>query len=206
MAKGLRADNPVADLVDGALAGSEADTNAAETIVNEAEASSTDGGVDVELQENTERTTEAAEEIVIEDAPREDRPRSTKRTKAEIQAELEQTQRELAAIRHDLQALQARSNVNAIDDLAATFVFAIEVSSSLVAAQRGPHWKFETEEAKPVGEAWAVVAAPYAERLQKFLPLALALGVTWRSLKPRLDRDAEIVAQQQGNERDAEQS
>lgn len=113
-------------------------------------------------------------------------PPKTRKRKADLERELDDLRRE-----HD--ALKARHNDDAINGLSATIAVGIQVTGDFVAASRGSHWKFSSDETKPMGDAWAVVVAPYAEKLQKYLPLVIALGLTWKSLKPRLDIDREIA-------------
>jgi len=61
-----------------------------------------------------------------------------------------------------------------------------------MAAWRGPHWRFTDSEAQPIGDAWAPILAPYAEKLNVALPWSIALLVTWRALRPRLQKDPEL--------------
>ena len=118
-----------------------------------------------------------------------------RKTKAELAADLAAKEKELEDTRSRLSVVEARGNDKAVNDLGATIALAIQVAAQFVAAQRGPHWLFQDEEAGNLGSAWAVVAAPYAEQLKGAIPWALAIGVTWQSLRPRLEADKIMLAQ-----------
>lgn len=165
------------------------------------------------IEDDSERNADAAVEIITEarepqdepispdvieiEQPRESQPRAKqpRMTKAEAIAELERSKSALADLQSRMQTLEARTNTQAIDDLGATFALALSIGSRFVAAQRGPHWVFKDDESKNVGDAWAVVAAPYASRLKTFVPWALAIGVTWKALEPRLEQDKVLAAE-----------
>lgn len=114
-------------------------------------------------------------------------------TRAEALRQLDETRREVEQLKGELHTMHARQNVDAINGLAGVLGMAIQTASRFVAAQRGPHWVYEKEEARENGDAWAVVLAPYSEQLQKHVPLGLALMVTWQGVQKRLDRDAELT-------------
>lgn len=105
---------------------------------------------------------------------------------AELEAQLQQANAEK-------QAIAARGDSEAIKQLGATISMAVSIGSQFVAAARGSHWEIPEKDAKPVGEAWAIVAAPYASQIEQKLPWAMAILMTWQVIAPRLAVDKQIA-------------
>lgn len=118
-----------------------------------------------------------------------------RKSKHELISDLTQRDAQIQQMSARLQVLESKDNGQAVQDLGAVIALAIKVSGQFVAANRGPHWLFSDDEAKANGDAWAVVAAPYADKLKEVVPWAIAIGVTWTSLKPRLEQDKILMAQ-----------
>jgi hypothetical protein len=152
------------------------------------------GGVDVK---GSARSTSkpAPKETVIEIKGSGARPGSRKA----LQEENETLRKENDDIKARLTALEARSNESAVDDLGAVIAMGISVSSQFIAEKRGKHWLFDNEtESTPIGNAWALALAPYAEKIKEYAPWAVALGVTWMVVKPKLDEDKRLFLEKQG--------
>lgn len=128
------------------------------------------------------------ETTVGEETPLETRAESftVKTRKADLLKELDK-------VKSELSALKARSDTQAISELGAVVSMGVVVMGDFVAASRGSHWTIPKSEADPLGNAWAVVVAPYADRLAKYLPTAIALALSWRTLQPRLAEDRRIA-------------
>lgn len=151
--------------------------------------SSSNGGGDsetvidlIDAARNGDATTSSAPTIEQADLPHVTAVPKKRMRKDELEQELDR-------MRSELGTLKARSNTDAVDSLSATIAMGVGVLGSMMASSRGSHWVFADSETKPIGDAWAVVVAPYADKLGKYLPLAIALGVSWKALKPRLDTD-----------------
>lgn len=116
-------------------------------------------------------------------------------TKAQALEEVARLQLKLKDYESRLKVLEARTDGDAINNLGATFALAIQVAGQFTAAKRGKHWLFPPDEAKTLGEAYAIVAAPYAEQLKQAVPWAMAIGLTWQSLSTRLEQDKLLMPQ-----------
>lgn len=112
-----------------------------------------------------------------------------RRSKSEVQAELDAKEAALSAANAELETLRARTNTDAIANLGGVIAFAITLSGDWVAARRGIHWRFEQDEAKRNGDAWAFALAPYAERIAAYAPWLIAAQVSYMSLRPRMEQD-----------------
>lgn len=122
-----------------------------------------------------------------------DRPK----TKAAALDALARVQSERDVLRAQLDAATAAGNEDAVNRLAGALSASFQMAAAFRALRKGPHWQLPDDEAARLGAAWAPCLAPYMSTLGRALPWMLALGATYGTLKPRLDRDAEIVASRQ---------
>lgn len=196
MPKNSRASrNPIVELQDEAIGSETPDVEAAIDVVTEAR-----GEVEPETGDESQDESQQPLEVEVGEPSRESSgaaptQKPKRMTKAEALAEVERLNVELQATRQKAQSAEARLNVEAVNNLGAVMAMALKVGSQIVAAQRGSHWVLRDDEATPMGEAWAVVAAPYADKLGKALPWALAIGVTWKAIAPRLEQDKLMVVE-----------
>lgn len=115
-------------------------------------------------------------------------------SRAALAAQLTEKEQEIAGMKERLEALEARSNTQAVEQLGAIIATGVSVSSQFLAEKRGPHWLFDHEtEATPIGQAWAPVLAPYADKIVEYAPWILACVTTWGIVKPKLDIDRAIL-------------
>lgn len=119
-----------------------------------------------------------------------DRPK----TKAAALDALARVQSEREVLRAQLDAATAAGNEDAVNRLAGALSASFQMAAAFQASRKGPHWQLPDDEAARLGAVWAPCLAPYMSTLGRALPWMLALGATYGTLKPRLDRDAEIVA------------
>lgn len=113
-------------------------------------------------------------------------------TKADLQAMLDNAEARASALQGQLVGLQRTVNDSAVTELSGHLAAAITLAGEVMGVWRGPHWRFTDLEAQPVGDAWAPILAPYASKFNVALPWGVALMVTWRVLRPRLQKDAEL--------------
>jgi hypothetical protein len=118
--------------------------------------------------------------------------RKAPKNKTELLAALAERDAAIASMQAQLNALQDRSAAQAVDGLSAALSDAMILAGDIMASMRGPHWRFTDAEAQPVGDAWAPILAPYADKLTTVMPWGIAITVTWRALRPRLQRDSEL--------------
>lgn len=106
--------------------------------------------------------------------------------KAEIAAQLETAQSELAALR-------ARSAPDRLAELGRSLEMLAIVGYGIVAETRGPHWALTPDEAHRIGESSAVALAPYAETLNQNLPWLAAVTTLAAVTFKRVQIDREHV-------------
>ncbi len=124
-------------------------------------------------------------------------------SRAEMLARMEALEKTIAELRAENAMYKAREDGEAVKELGGLIAMGLTVSSQFLAERRGAHWLFDNEtESKPVGEAWAFALAPYAEQIKKYAPWAMALGVTWMVVKPKLDEDRRLLLEKAEREKE----
>lgn len=114
--------------------------------------------------------------------------------KADLVAEVERLQTEVAN-------LNARSNVDAVEQLAVSIKFACEMGFGMLAERRGPHWAMDEKEADDIGKAGAHAAAPYAETMKDQLPWMVFIGVFGNSVWTRIKIDRANIRKFEADEK-----
>lgn len=155
---------------------------------------STEAALDAVTAARGEPETSAPAPQVLT-APVQGEPAKRARTKAELQQLVEELQRQNVALQGRVASLDSRTNNQAVKELGGVIAFAVQLGGRFMAAKKGEHWLFDKGEATDLGEAWAVVAAPYAEVLKEYLPWGIALKLTWDSLQPRMEKDKTLAPQ-----------
>lgn len=112
--------------------------------------------------------------------PLEEKKKRHRRTKAELEAARKKDAGE--ATPEDTLAQQ-------IKEASAALSTTFQVVGAIVAGKRGEHWQIEKKEADRLGDAWAVVLAPYLPKVGQALPVVGALVVTWGVVQPRIEED-----------------
>jgi hypothetical protein len=112
-----------------------------------------------------------------------------KRTKAELQAEVDRLASEVE--RHQKQAAaNAPDIVEAIKTpLRVTFEAAFEAASAF----RGEHWKLKEGQAEALAAVWAPVVGPLVASHPELVVWSGAIAVTYGVVVPRVKRDRELV-------------
>lgn len=123
-------------------------------------------------------------------------------SRAEMLARMAELEKTIAELRAENAAMKARENGEAVQELGGLIAMALTVSSQFIAERRGPHWLFDNDtESKPIGDAWAFALAPYADQIKQYAPWAMALGVTWMVVKPKLDEDKRLMLERAEREK-----
>jgi hypothetical protein len=63
----------------------------------------------------------------------------------------------------------------------------------MVARRQGVHWLVQDDEAKEIGEAFAVALQPYLSYIAPALPFVVAAGALYGAILPRLEIETEIA-------------
>lgn len=119
--------------------------------------------------------------------PKPPRKGGHKPTKAELEADLAEAHRRLEAITGEKPPAAVEAELGLRGALAGTFGAAFNFAAS----SRGSYWRLEPDEQDQLAAAWAPVFAPYMASSAEYLPWAVAAGVTYSVVEPRLRRDGE---------------
>jgi hypothetical protein len=115
-------------------------------------------------------------------------------SRAELLDRIERLEREKEELRLKAEAVGTVNNEENIKELGGLIAMTLTIGSQFLAEKRGVHWLFDDKtESQPIGQAWAVALAPYSEQIAKYAPWAMALGVTWMVVKPKLDEDRRLL-------------
>ncbi len=190
MPKRAAVDDPIAELINAALPSAD-NGQSAESAIDAITAARDELSA---LSSGPAESEQPVESGQVYTAPVQGEPKRN-RTKAELQADAERMQREIESLRARNARLEAITSGDAINDLGAIIAFGIQIGGKVMAAQRGKHWLFPADEREPLAEAWAKAIAPYAETIKDYLPLGLAVALTWRSVSVRLEQDGIMLPQ-----------
>jgi hypothetical protein len=162
------------------------------------------GVIDLETGERAPRdpeaATEALESITFTEQPPTnaatplqevaDVPKPKRRTKAELEAEVQRLSVEIEKQRQ-VAAANAPSLAQAmVNPLAMTF----RSAGNIMAAWRGDHWRLDDREVLTLGEAWAPCIAPLLANHPETVLWAAAIGATYSVAYPRLQMEKTLAA------------
>lgn len=149
-----------------------------------------DAGAAVQAARAARRTARLAAPAADPPAGAREDPPATRKgghkaTKAELVDEVARLRSQLSAVagEEDPEQLQRVGLLRGA--LAMTF----SALGQVIAARRGPHWKFSPDETEQLGNAWAPVVAPYVGAVGTYLPWLSAAAVTYAVVEKRVAID-----------------
>jgi hypothetical protein len=163
------------------------------------------GVIDLETGERAPRdpeaATEALEAITFTEQPPTDAPpplqaeapqapKPKRRTKAELEADVQRLSGEIERQRQVAAANAPSLAQSMVNPLAMTF----RSVGNIMAAWRGDHWRLDDKEVLTLGEAWAPCIAPLLANHPETILWAAAIGATYSVAYPRLQMEKTLAA------------